>query len=564
MPVEARRGDVAVLVCPGLLGDELVAYCALRVLADELARAGYWTVRLEYPGTGDSCDHPVAHSDSHWTAWQKSIETTADWLKSVSGARKLMLCGLRAGAMLATLSASRREDVDGLLLFEPTVSGRSYVRELTLDAELHGGRVLPSGGGIEVGEFKFSATTIAQIAGTDLRQTMTGTIRSVAVFARAETRLVDECVDRWRYAGLEVTKGGWSDDLNSLVGHPTFDAVQLPSFRDVVGWVTAAFPLATGSPVGEHSPPPLPAEVTLRPGGCIETTLRFGPGRRLFGIVCNPETGPSRDIVIIVNGGRDPRYGASRQGVEFARRLARSGLSSLRADFAGLGDSLGPPGKENIISHAFADRTSDIRAMVDALEKLGFRRFTVQGICSGAYHAFHGALADRRIGALMLVNQPLFTLPRRPDEITYLDHRGQTPLFYFRKIASPQSWRTLLDGRVDIGRTLHSLWVRGLRYARLGIRQIGRSLGLIRKRSFAQSALSDLCARGVETLFLFSPAKEDLEMFGREFTLEPDALARYRGAQMRVVPRMDHALISSESREDAAAEMIDFLSQSRL
>lgn len=556
MPFRARRNDLAVLICPGLLGDELVAYCALRVLADELARTGYWTVRLEYPGTGDSCDHAVQRSDGHWTAWQDSVEAIAEWLKTISGSRRVLICGMRAGAMLATLAASRRDDIAGLLLFEPTVSGRSYVRELTLDAELHGGRVLPSGGGIEVGEFCFGSNTIAQIAGTDLRKTTLKAGQRVAVFARAETRLVDECLDTWRHTGVEVTKGGWSNDLDSLVGHPTFDAVKLPTFRDVIDWVTAAFPFRTGSTAEAHS---LPAEATLRPEGCIETTLRFGSDQRLFGIVCNPETGPSSEIVIIVNGGRDPRYGASRQGVEFARRLARSGLSSLRADFAGLGDSIGPPGRKSFISHAFADRTSDIRAMIDALEKLGFRKFTVQGICSGAYHAFHAALAERRIGALILVNQPLFTLPRRPDEITYLDHRGQTPLFYLRKITSPQSWRTLIDGRVDLGRIMHSLWVRGLRSSRLGSRRIGRALGLIRKQSFAQSALSDLCAREVRTLFLFSPSKEDLEMFRREFTLEPDALVRYRGAQMRIVQRMDHALISSESRHDAAAEMIDFL-----
>lgn len=562
-PVDARRNDVAVLICPGLLGDELVAYCALRVLADELAGAGYWTVRLQYPGTGDSCDRAIERPDGHWAAWQESIGTTADWLKSVSGARKLLICGMRAGAMLATLSASHRNDIDGLLLFEPTVSGRSYARELMLDAELHGGRVLPSGGGIEVGEFNFSATTIAQITGTDLRRTTMGATRKVAVFSRAGTRPVDECLESWRQAGVEVTVGGWSSDLDSLVGHPTFDAVKLPTFRDVIAWVTTAFPLARDATAAAHPQSALPAEATLRPGGCIETTLRFGSGQRLFGIVCNPETGPSRHVVIIVNGGRDPRYGAARQGVEFARRLARSGLSSLRADFAGLGDSLGPPGTENIISHAFTDRSADIRAMIEALEKRGFRKFTVQGICSGAYHAFHAALVERRIGALMLVNQPLFSLPQRPDEITYLHHRQRTPLFYFRKVSSLQSWRTLLEGRVDIGRTLHSLWVRGLRSARLGSRRIGRALGLIRKLSFAQSSLSELCERRVETLFLFSPAKVDLEMFRREFTLEPDALTRYPGAEIRIVPRMDHALISSESRHDAQVEMIGFLSRQR-
>lgn len=558
-PVDASVSDVAILICPGLLGDELVAYCGLRVLADKLALAGYWTARLEYPGTGDSCDHAVERADDHWAAWQESIDATADWLKSASGARRLLICGMRAGAMLATLAASRRDDVAGLLLFEPTVSGRSYVRELTLDAELHGGHVLPSGGGIEVGEFFFNAATISQIAAVDLRAIAPKAGLKVAMFARSETKMLEDCLASWRQAGGEVSNRGWSSDLDALVGHPTFDAVLLPTFGEVIDWVNSAFPVATRSAAESGRLPDALEEAILRPTGCVETTLRFGPGKRLFGIVCDPETGPSSQIVIIVNGGRDPRYGASRQGVELARRLARSGISSLRADFAGLGDSLGPPGTENIISHSFTDRTSDIRAMIDALLARGFRKFILQGICSGAYHAFHGALAERRVGGLMLVNQPLFSLPRRPDEITYLDHRRQTPLFYLRKLFSQQSWRTLLEGRADLGTTLHSLWVRGLRSARLGSRRIGRAVGLIRKRSFAQTALSDLSSRGVRTLFLFSPAEEDLEMFRREFTLEPGALAPYRGAEMRVVPRMDHALISTESRRDANTEMIDFV-----
>ena len=417
--------------------------------------------------------------------------------------------------------------------------------------------MLPSGE-IEVGEFRFGPATVSAIAATDLREAVPRAGQKVAVFARAESRRLDAFLAAWRQAGAEATTHGWSDDLNSLMGHPTFDAVRLPTFHDVIDWMNGAFPL-TARPAAERALPRLPEAAVLHPPGCVETTLNFGPDGRLFGILCDPDRGPSGQVVIIVNGGRDPRYGASRQGVEFARRLARSGISSLRADFAGLGDSLGPVGTENILSHSFSDRTADIRAMINALQARGYRRFTVQGICSGAYHAFHAALAEPRISGLMLVNQPLFTLPRRPDEITYLDHRRLTPMFYLRKVFSPQSWQTLLGGRVDFGTVLHSLWVRGLRSVRLGMRRAGREVGLIRKQSFAQSSLSDLCQRGVRTLFLFSPAEEDLEMFRREFTLEPGALSSYRGAEMRVVPRMDHALISFESRRDANTEMLDFV-----
>jgi alpha-beta hydrolase superfamily lysophospholipase len=556
-PVGERASDVAVLICPGLLGDELVPYCALRVLADRLARAGYWTARLEYPGTGDSCDQAVEHAGSHWTAWRESVEHSIDWLRATSGARSVMLCGVRAGAMLATVAASSRTDVAGFLFFEPTISGRSYVRELTLDAELHGGRVLPSGE-IEVGEFRFSAATVSAIAATDLREAVPRAGQKLAVFARGESKRLESVLASWRQAGVDAVNHGWSDDLNSMMGHPTFDAVRLPTFHEVIDWMNGAFPLTAAAPV-DGPLTRLPEAAVLHPPGCIEKTLNFGPEGRLFGILCDPENGPSSQSVIIVNGGRDPRYGASRQGVELARRLSRSGISSFRADFSGLGDSLGPAGTENILSHSFTDRTADIRAMISALQAKGYRKFTVQGICSGAYHAFHAALADTRISGLILVNQPLFILPRSPDEITYLDQRRLTPIFYLRKLFSAQSWQTLLGGRVDFGTVLHSLWVRGLRSARLGMRRAGREIGLIRKESFARSALSDLCQRGVRTLFLFSPAKEDLEMFRREFTLEPGALSRFRGAEMRVVPRMDHALISFESRRDANAEMLDFV-----
>jgi hypothetical protein len=152
-------------------------------------------------------------------AWRESVEQAIDWLKEVSGARSVMLCGMRAGAMLATAAASSRTDVAGFLFFEPTVSGRSYVRELTLDAELHGGRVLPSGE-IEVGEFRFGPATVSAIAATDLREAVPRAGQKVAVFARAESRRLDAFLAAWRQAGAEATTHGWSDDLNSLMGHP--------------------------------------------------------------------------------------------------------------------------------------------------------------------------------------------------------------------------------------------------------------------------------------------------------------------------------------------------------
>src|SRR5262249_1782383 len=55
-PADGAGSKWAVLICPGLMRDGLYPYCSFRLLADELAAAGYWCLRFDYPGTGDSCE----------------------------------------------------------------------------------------------------------------------------------------------------------------------------------------------------------------------------------------------------------------------------------------------------------------------------------------------------------------------------------------------------------------------------------------------------------------------------------------------------------------------------
>ena len=78
-------------------------------MGDELAAAGYWALRFDYPGTGDSLDTEVARAGGHWNAFAGSIDRACTWLREKSGARKIVLVGLRAGAMLAALTAARRD-----------------------------------------------------------------------------------------------------------------------------------------------------------------------------------------------------------------------------------------------------------------------------------------------------------------------------------------------------------------------------------------------------------------------------------------------------------------------
>ncbi|MBR7551848.1 hypothetical protein KC220_25235, partial [Mycobacterium tuberculosis] len=46
----------------------------------------------------------------------------------------------------------------------------------------------------------------------------------------------------------------------------------------------------------------------------------------------------------------------------------------------------------------------DLASAVDWVAAHGFDGIVLAGTCSGAHHAFHVAVADRRIGGLVLVN----------------------------------------------------------------------------------------------------------------------------------------------------------------
>jgi hypothetical protein len=136
----------------------------------------------------------------------------------------------------------------------------------------------------------------------------------------------------WRAEGVDVATRSW-DGLGSLLVHNEVDETLLPDFGSLIAWLQQAVPS-----VGQGAPAAL-LPVGLHPPGCVETPLRFGPGQRLFGMLCQPDGPISKTVVIIGNGGRDPHYGAARHAVAFARRLARLGIASLRMDFSGLGES---------------------------------------------------------------------------------------------------------------------------------------------------------------------------------------------------------------------------------
>lgn len=555
--LHAPRGGVgraAVLICGGLMQDALLSHVSLRLLGDRLADAGYWALRFDYPGTGDSqADGDVEPSCGHWQAWQDSIDGAADWLRATTGASELVLCGLRIGATLATLAAARRDDVTAVIQIAPVVRGHSYVRQLLVQAQLQTGKPLPADADLVFYEFRLSPRTLGEMRGVDLRQVKPRSGQKIAIYPRAGSRLIDDCTQTWTAAGARITRGPWSK-LDPLLRHNISDENTLADFSDVIAWLAKAVPYdATHEAVTPATAPP-----SLQPAGCIETPMRFGRRGRLFGVLCRPEHGYPDAAVIITNAGRDPHYGSCRQSVTLARQLARTGIASLRMDFAGLGDSLGPIGQEDLLTPVFeADRLRDITGALDALERLGYRRFGMQGLCAGAYHSLQGALLDSRISSLMLVNIPLFSLPS--EVFDYLTYRGATIVHYIHRLFSFEGLHKLLAGKVDVLSIMRGQVAQAQVRASATVQGIAGKIGIADRRTPGRRAMAALSDRGVRTMFLFSAGQSEIDAFAREFGRAGEGLANYPGAEMHVIDSMDHDMSQAPGRKVGQALMVEFM-----
>jgi pimeloyl-ACP methyl ester carboxylesterase len=245
--------------------------------------------------------------------------------------------------------------------------------------------------------------------------------------------------------------------------------------------------------------------------------------------------------------------------VTLARQLARRGIATLRMDFAGLGDSLGAIGKEDELTEMFKqDRTPDIKGAIEALERLGYRRFVLQGLCAGAFHSFHAALADPRISALLLVNIPLFSLPGQ-EVMDFLAYRDSKLSHYVSRLFSLSGLKRLVSGKVKLGNIVRSQITQAQIAASAKVQGVASKVGMAQKGTVAHRTMAELSARGVRTLFLFSTGQSEIDAFAREFGNDGAGLQSYPGAEMHVIEHMDHDMSQAPGRAVGQALMISFL-----
>ena len=131
-----------------------------------------------------------------------------------------------------------------------------------------------------------------------------------------------------------------------------------------------------------------------------ETPVQFGPDGSLIGIITTPGDGRRAPVAcVMLNMGAIHRIGPRRCNVKLARQMAARGVSSIRIDLAGLGDSR--PASATV--HFRTQAILDLQAAMNLVSAtLGVDRFVVIGLCSGAHNGLCVGLADPRVVGLLM------------------------------------------------------------------------------------------------------------------------------------------------------------------
>lgn len=165
---------------------------------------------------------------------------------------------------------------------------------------------------------------------------------------------------------------------------------------------------------------------------------------QLVGIVSAPAK-PSADGVVIVVGGPQYRAGSHRQFVLLARALASQGITTLRFDCRGMGDSSGA-------LRDFTDIENDLRAAVDALQRVNpiVTRVFLWGLCDAASASLFYATSDQRICGLVMANPWVRTAAGEAKAL--LNH------YYGSRIFDASLWKKILSGQFNYWGSVQSFW----------------------------------------------------------------------------------------------------------
>lgn len=395
----------AVVLCPPLGRDHIVSYVQYRQVADQLAEAGLVALRFDYDGIGDS-DGGLGDPD-RVEAWTESIVAAVRFLGE-HGATRVSLVGLRLSCLLTVEAARRVGGVARIVAWDPQVSGRAFLREQLLLARMATRGVEAVDDGSVHGFGAVFSTAVAREVSSLRAQPTDGPVAERLLVLQRPDAVPDAMITSTWAERVDVAVSTEQEEI--FVADPP--RLARNAAATLVSWLAEdAEPLEWITPAEAG-----PAVVHDRVGRpLLERPWRSADGL-LYGVLSEPLEPPEKPAprVLLLPPGSWHRIGLGRMWVNVARDCATNGVTALRLDVSGLGDSGVRPGQP--IRVVYADEA--VEDILTALRELddghGVR---LVGHCSGAWNALEAAVRmtpeDPRLVSVNAIGTPAY-LDRTP------------------------------------------------------------------------------------------------------------------------------------------------------
>ncbi|MFB3786118.1 MAG: serine aminopeptidase domain-containing protein [bacterium] len=429
-PAEKSRKQAGWILCAPFGIERINSRRFMVEWARELSSRGYWVLRFDYRGRGDSEGPYAAYTPNDHV---EDILTAVRELENKAGVPCRGLCGLRLGAALAVEAAIRTGGDPMLALWEPVVLGKEYINEL-LRAALAGGMIQGGESGrtrnqlrddlendrevVVHGHYLTRETYHAISAGDLLCQERPG--RGPVLILNIQNRSNPQVSSICELLKTEYNKGGettldvcqapvpWTvdrqyvTDTRAIFGRTwswieAHDVESRPRALIPAGGVEAVEPAAAGL----HVVPTHPDSLWRDEERLVQFTVRDIP---IWGILKRPVS-VDRARPLVIMQGRRALYRS------VAEELAKHGWASLCFDPRGFGESLGGQDFATEGELFYAMETGlmfeDCVAAVNFAERgLGFSSCVLIGLCGDAITSVLVSANDGRVRGIVPLELP--------------------------------------------------------------------------------------------------------------------------------------------------------------
>jgi exosortase A-associated hydrolase 2 len=451
-PVRARG---VVVMVPPFAEEKKAAQRALVEAAREFA-AGFDVLRFDLRGTGDSggefgqCDIAM---------WREDLRAVLAHARAMAGERPLHLIGLRFGATLAWLVAADESlGIDSLGLWEPIISGASYMRqnqqrsqirrELTGDDPSSSVQSPKSDSPtFDFDGFLINSKLHREMVEIDLLTAPVPAVQRVLMLQISGSSRIRKPLQDFQVRAAEA---GLQTELDSVVVEPFWSAIGLvdttPVRERTLQWLdqesTPVDKVITSSESSRRETLLDSAVVCDAPSVNAKPLSFMSGDQRVHGVLYCPDA-PVERAVLLLHGWSGYRIGPGHLLTEAARMLAEAGYAAYSFDFRGRGESEWGVNQASLNSMI----RDTCRAVPVVLEQSGAAKITLLGLCSGAEVALGASLSDPRIDTLALWSAPIFsgafTTARQ------LRRSRDSAKKYVQKLFYPESWIKLVTGRLN-------------------------------------------------------------------------------------------------------------------